>query len=992
MFFHRNKFLLKLSASVITFILLASSFLPAISNAQADGEVQNENQKVISLIEDYEVTSKDKQKKAVLLKGSKFYAEANQSGEYEIMIGSDWYVLDKKSFIESSFEFKELPDMQLPENPIGTFTASEEVDLYADKDYSVKIASLKTPDAFPVFYEETDLLASKIGDRIVFILKNDVIYKALKPEADNNKTNDEIETKDSSNNIDQEITNENIDKNADMVKNERKTTSKVLPKIEAEVSINTATKQAASTKALQSKAPKPSVSRSTTHIKVIDETLSVYDNSTGKLIRVGALIKNQTYPIEDVSGNWIKIKFGNGYGFIWREGVVPSSSKYIPNPNKGLSSTGIKVYSNQYLSVYDNTSGKLIQFGTIEKNKEYPIISESGNWYKINFLGRIGYIYKPATNVYFGTADRYFKVTEKTLTVYDNSSGKLVPVGGLDGGQIYPRVGDMGNWHKIKVGDGFGFVWKNSTVPASSKSVKNINYSLINTDREIESNQYLSIYDNTSGNLVRFGQIGPNKHYPIINSIGNWYKIDFAGRIGYVYKPASKLVFKNTDSYFKVEGKDLAIFDNRSGDFVQVGTLSKNQVFERIGATGKWHKIQFGHFTGYVSKDETLVSSKSQVSNLNNNKSIDRSFISNQLLPVYDNSSGKLIKMGTLKQGIKYPIINVTGNWITIDFSGRTGYVYKTGAQMGPVVSVTKYNISLESALDKQLAASPKTDKYGSKAYVASQYVSLNSKNPSEGTVTANNLNVREEPSADSWALGQLEFGTTITIVSTKGSWYEIKYQETWKNAKPSDVEYYLDPNNFASNTNAYYQFLNLSKSASVSANELNSKILKGKGILEGQGEAFIKAGLKFNINEIYLISHAQLETGNGSSQLANGIILDSVRGTKLPAPVKVYNMYGVGALDSCPAKCGAEYAYDQDWFTPAAAIIGGAEFISERYVNHKEYKQNTLYKMRWNPEQPATHQYATDIGWAYKQVGTISKLYGMLSDYTLHYDVPEYK
>ena len=26
---------------------------------------------------------------------------------------------------------------------------------------------------------------------------------------------------------------------------------------------------------------------------------------------------------------------------------------------------------------------------------------------------------------------------------------------------------------------------------------------------------------------------------------------------------------------------------------------------------------------------------------------------------------------------------------------------------------------------------------------------------------------------------------------------------------------------------------------------------------------------------------------------------------------------------------------------------------------------QNTLYKMRWNPAHPGTHQYATDIDWA---------------------------
>ena len=46
----------------------------------------------------------------------------------------------------------------------------------------------------------------------------------------------------------------------------------------------------------------------------------------------------------------------------------------------------------------------------------------------------------------------------------------------------------------------------------------------------------------------------------------------------------------------------------------------------------------------------------------------------------------------------------------------------------------------------------------------------------------------------------------------------------------------------------------------------MNDKILKGKGILAGKGDAFIKAGLTNKINEVYLISHALLETGNGKS------------------------------------------------------------------------------------------------------------------------------
>ena len=112
----------------------------------------------------------------------------------------------------------------------------------------------------------------------------------------------------------------------------------------------------------------------------------------------------------------------------------------------------------------------------------------------------------------------------------------------------------------------------------------------------------------------------------------------------------------------------------------------------------------------------------------------------------------------------------------------------------------------------------------------------------------------------------------------------------------------------------------------------------------------------------------------------------------KVTAFVKVYNMFGIGAYDSNPNKYGSERAYSERWLTPEQAIVGGAKFASEGYVNRPSCLQNTLYKMRWNPNNPATHQYATDIGWAAKQVSGIKKLYDLIDNYTLTFEIPRYK
>src|SRR5699024_8772439 len=184
---------------------------------------------------------------------------------------------------------------------------------------------------------------------------------------------------------------------------------------------------------------------------------------------------------------------------------------------------------------------------------------------------------------------------------------------------------------------------------------------------------------------------------------------------------------------------------------------------------------------------------------------------------------------------------------------------------------------------------------------------------------------------------------------------------------------------------------------------QLNDKILKGKGVLAGKASEFKKASRAQNVNEIYLISHALLETGNGTSTLAKGVEVGKDKNGK---PVRVtssnrknlkeikttYNFFGIGAIDSCPLNCGSERAYAEGWFTHEKAIVGGAKFIGKGYVNKT---QNTLYKMRWNPDSPATHQYATDAGWAVKQTTNIKKMYDLVkndSNIVLNFEVPSYK
>lgn len=240
--------------------------------------------------------------------------------------------------------------------------------------------------------------------------------------------------------------------------------------------------------------------------------------------------------------------------------------------------------------------------------------------------------------------------------------------------------------------------------------------------------------------------------------------------------------------------------------------------------------------------------------------------------------------------------------------------------------------------------------------------------------------------------LSQMKNGRTVTEISKytmtlsqmlhtqMASYPRINRGDGWVNATFEEVKKYVTPGgeNYEANK---YQFLDLSSPAGLTKEEANN-YLKGKGILADKGEYFVIAANKYNVNEIYLMAHANLETGNGTSKLATGCVYNGT---------VVYNMYGIGAVDSNPVQKGAEYAYKMGWTTPEAAIVEGAKWISESYINRQGNRQNTLYKMRWNPDKPGTHQYATDVAWAIKQAKMIQGIYSKYTDANLIFDFPTY-
>ena len=306
------------------------------------------------------------------------------------------------------------------------------------------------------------------------------------------------------------------------------------------------------------------------------------------------------------------------------------------------------------------------------------------------------------------------------------------------------------------------------------------------------------------------------------------------------------------------------------------------------------------------------------------------------------------VVIGKVNRGAKYDVVDMVDGWYQINTSVGFGWV------SGAYVSTVSKPMNVPTKI--------------SSIQVVYDNISMYSGSSKETVVASISRN------------------TILDYLGSTGKMYYVQY---------AGVNGYIDVEGVKlvdTVPSSFLQFMDLSGGPNLSVASINKELL-GKGILDGKGTVYKEASELYNINIAYLIAHSFLESGNGSSELANGIMVSEVDGISVE-PKMVYNVFGIGAYDRDPIKLGAEYAYKQGWFSINEAIIGGTSWISKNYINHSTLNQNTLYKMRWNPINPGTHQYATDVAWAVKQTSRLRLAYDIMvaNKAQIRFELTDYK
>ncbi|MBM7583382.1 SpoIID/LytB domain protein [Caldicoprobacter guelmensis] len=357
--------------------------------------------------------------------------------------------------------------------------------------------------------------------------------------------------------------------------------------------------------------------------------------------RIGGLAPNTRVQILREVGDWYEVKAGNLQGYVHRDYVIlenaqqPSGSSSggdqgqqppVDPPVPPNNERKYAVVTASTLNVRSGPSTKNHKIGMVVKGNKLIVLEKSGEWYKIEYNGLIGYVHGdyirlesssaqlpsegsalPSSNN--GNVIAQGTVTTTTLNVRSGAGTGFSVIGKLTRNAKVDILEKAGAWYKIKYGSTVGYV-HGDYIELISGDVASRGAQQISTG--IVTVNGLNVRSGPGTNYNRIGFLNRNSQVTILGQSGVWYKIKFGNTTGYVHSAYVKVSNAVTsregdDRRFPNTALVTATWLNvRTGpgiNYAKIGVIKINSRVTILQKEGSWYKVSYGTLTGYVSGD-----------------------------------------------------------------------------------------------------------------------------------------------------------------------------------------------------------------------------------------------------------------------------------------------------------------------------------------------------------------------------------------------------
>lgn len=450
-------------------------------------------------------------------------------------------------------------------------------------------------------------------------------------------------------------------------------------------------------------------------VTVTAERLNMRKEADALSKAVSVVEENDTLSFVSEVGDWYQVKNGGKTGYVMKDYVNLDDEQLAADVEANtVAYTASAVTTDRVnmrkLPMTDADIAKVVP-----KKGEVQITGVCGDWYKVSYGGKTGYImarYLTINGSGTGSTESapaettdeelYAAAKAGTTTARVNmrksaSTGSSV-VKVIGDGDSVSVLGESGSWYKVSAGGKNGYIMKSYVkLGAESAGSSDAAEDLYDDALSGAATERVNMRESASTGSDIVKVIGKNQSVTIFGESGGWYKVSAGGKEGYIVK-----------NYIRVTG----------------GTDSEDETVDAVVPDGfvSYPAARTGATTDRVNMREAASSGADVAKVLNKNASVT--------------------------------VLGEQGGFYQVKYGSVIGYIAKAYVSLGTAGSMdTDTDTSDKSGVDETLYASTRT------------------------AMTTVRVNMRREPEGD--VLHTLAADTYVTLIGEAGSWYKVIYSSS---------------------------------------------------------------------------------------------------------------------------------------------------------------------------------------------------------------------
>ncbi len=250
--------------------------------------------------------------------------------------------------------------------------------------------------------------------------------------------------------------------------------------------------------------------------------------------RVESLAKGKQITILGEENGWYHIKWNDSTGYVLKDYVSLSSSTAAQS--SASASANATVVGGDTINVRSGAGTSCSRVTTLGSGKRVAVLSQEGDWYKVSFDGKTGYI-KSDYIARDGSTGKQSSASANaavsggsSINVRSGPSTSASRIATLAEGKRVAVLSQEGDWYQISFDGKSGYIHKDYVTRDGDAAA----HSEAGGNATVKDNK-VNVRSAASTSAERIVCVSAGKRVTLLAKADGWYKVSFDGKTGYIY-------------------------------------------------------------------------------------------------------------------------------------------------------------------------------------------------------------------------------------------------------------------------------------------------------------------------------------------------------------------------------------------------------------------------------------------------------------------------